>query len=266
MEYSIFEIWTCFIIYSMAGWILESVYRSFCEKKLINTGFLQGPFCPIYGIGAIIMFLFLGQFKQYIFLLFIISFFVLSVWEYIVGVLLEAIFKTKYWDYSSHRFNIKGRVCLFNSIAWGILGVLFVRYIHPFVQDNLNKVEPYILNFVIYSISICFIIDTIISVVTTINIKTALERIEDLNNQIKDKLDEVKKLSNKNLKDDLTENIQMKVEVLKKRKNKLLRNLYKRANRLKNAFPDIQSSDISKILNTKIDFKKNDKDKTKEEK
>ena len=139
MENNIFNLWTYFIIYSIAGWILESVYRSYREKKIINTGFLNGPLCPIYGIGAIIMFLFLRQFSNNIIILFTVSLIGMSLWEYLVGYLLEKIFKTKYWDYSDHKINIKGRVCLSNSICWGILGVIFVKYIHPFVKSNNFK-------------------------------------------------------------------------------------------------------------------------------
>ena len=140
METNLFNLWTYFIIYSICGWILESVYRSFREKKIINTGFLNGPMCPIYGIGAIIMILFLGKFSKNIIVLFLVSFIVLSIWEYIVGVYLEKTFKTKYWDYSDHKINIKGRVCLSNSICWGILGVLFIKYISFYQARNIfNK-------------------------------------------------------------------------------------------------------------------------------
>lgn len=260
MECTIFNIWTYFIIYSIAGWALESVYRSFCEKKFINTGFLNGPFCPIYGIGAIIMILFLEQFKDNVLILFGISFFVLSLWEYVVGVLLEKIFKTKYWDYSDHKINIKGRVCLFNSICWGVLGVLFIKYIHPYVENNIELINPYILKTIIYIITIIFLIDTIISIVSIKNIKTALQKIEELNNQIKDKLEEVKNINSKNLKVDIAESLQDKIDILKKQKNRLFKRLYRRVYRLKKAFPDIQTKEITEILNRKIELIKKDKD------
>lgn len=261
MEYTILNLWTYFIIYSIAGWCLESVYRSFCEKKLINTGFLNGPFCPIYGIGAIIMLLFLKQFKENIVILFIISFLVLSIWEYAVGVLLEKIFKTKYWDYSDHKINIKGRVCLFNSISWGILGVIFTRYIHPYIENNLGMLNINVLKIVMYIISIIFVIDAIVSIVKTKNIKTALQKVEELNDQIKEKLEEIKKLSNKNLKNDIVENMQDKIDVLRKKKNRLFRRLYKRVYRLKKAFPDIQSKEITEILSRKIELIKKEKNR-----
>ena len=97
----LFELITYFIIYSFLGWLIESVYKSIFEKKIINSGFLHGPFCPIYGMGAIIMYLILQDFKGNPLVIFILGFVVLSIWEYIVGVLLEKLFKTQYWDYST---------------------------------------------------------------------------------------------------------------------------------------------------------------------
>jgi len=109
-----------FFLYSIIGWILESVYKSVLDKKMINSGFLYGPYCPIYGFGAVIMLLFLNKFENNIFLLFLTAFIILTIWEYIVGIFLEKVYHTKYWDYSTYRFNIKGRVCLLNSFYWGI--------------------------------------------------------------------------------------------------------------------------------------------------
>lgn len=264
MDYTLFNLFVYFMFYSIAGWVLESVYRSFCEKRFVNTGFLNGPFCPIYGIGTIIMLLFLKDFQKNVILLFIISFLMLSAWEYVVGVLLEKIFKTRYWDYSDHKINIKGRVCLFNSVCWGIIGVLFIKYIHPFIEKKMELVNPFILKNVVLVITILFVIDTIISIVSTINIKIALQKIEELNNQIKEKLDEVKTLTNKEIKTELVDGIQNKIDILKKKKNRLFRRLYKRVYRLKKAFPDLQSNEITEVLSKKIEFIK--KDKTKEEK
>ena len=130
-----------FIIYSFFGWVMESVLKTYLQKKPVNSGFLYGPFCPIYGFGAIFMFLFLQGFKDSIILLFIIAFFSLSIWEYIVGWLLEKIFHTKYWDYSDHKINFQGRICLTNSIFWGLLGILFVKYLHPFIQKIMEQID-----------------------------------------------------------------------------------------------------------------------------
>ena len=188
MEFNLLEILTYFLVYSILGWIMESIVRSISEKKLINTGFLKGPYCPIYGIGAIIMFSFLESFKNSVIVLFIISFIVLTLWEYLVGVLLEKLFHTKYWDYSNNKFNFQGRICLMNSIFWGILGVVFVKYIHPLIESLIEKIDFRILIFVYSILGIVILVDAISSIIKVKNIKVTLEKIEKLNDEIKEKL------------------------------------------------------------------------------
>ncbi len=251
------ELITYFMIYSFLGWIMESVFRSICEKKLINTGFLRGPFCPIYGFGATIMFLFLDQFENKPILLFCIAIIVLTVWEYIVGVILETLFHTKYWDYSDHKFNFQGRICLTNSICWGILGVLFVKYIHPFVQGIIAKIDINLLNYVMAIFFMVFLADMITTIIHVKNIKTTLEKVENINKEIKEKLKEIKALKKeKEDKITTTENIQQLVESLKKKRNKTILRLYKNVYRLKKAFPAINTKEITEVLNQKIESRK----------
>lgn len=257
MNINLLEIITYFILYSFLGWIMESVVRSFCEKKLINTGFLKGPFCPIYGIGSIIMILFLNQFQDRPILLFCIAIIILSAWEYIVGVLLEKIFNTKYWDYSDHKINFQGRICLTNSICWGVLGVLFVKYIHPFIQQIIAKIDTSLLNYIIAVLFFVFLVDTITSIIHVKNMKATLEKIENINKEIKEKLKEIKAAKKeKEEKNIATENIQQMVEKLKKKRNKIILRLYKNVYRLKKAFPTINTNEITEILNQKIELRK----------
>lgn len=257
MNINLFEIITYFIIYSFLGWVMESCVRSICERKLINTGFLKGPFCPIYGIGAIIMFLFLEGFENKPILLFCIAIIILTAWEYLVGVLLEHIFNTKYWDYSNHKFNFQGRICLTNSICWGILGVLFVKYIHPFVQDIIAKIDGNLLNYLIAILFVIFLVDTVTSIINVKNIKVTLEKIENINKEIKEKLKDIKALKKeKEEKTITTENIQQIIENLKKKRNKTILRLYKNVYRLKKAFPAINTSEITEVLNQKIEMRK----------
>lgn len=253
MAIQILELATYFIIYSFLGWILESIFRSFCEKKIINTGFLRGPICPIYGCGAIIMILFLKNFSNSKILLFIMSIIFLSLWEYIVGVILEKLFKTKYWDYSDHKFNYKGRICLTNSIAWGFLGVFFIDFIHPFIVNLLKNVNIIYLKIIVPILLIIILTDAIISIIKTKNIKSTLEKVEKLNEQIKEKLAEIKKQNQE--RNATSENLQLLIDKINKRKNRELRRLYKRVYRLKKAFPTIDSKDIRDILNKKLEFK-----------
>lgn len=260
MKEIISELLTYFIIYSFLGWIMESIFRSIIEKRIINTGFLIGPICPIYGFGACIMFLFLGNLKDNIILLFLISCTLLTLWEYIVGVLLEKIFNTKYWDYSDHKFNFQGRICLTNSIYWGILGILFIKFIQPFVQNMLGRIDSKLLNFIIMIASITFIVDIIVSIIKVKNIKVNLEKVEKLNKEIKEKLKEVKlkaKETNQDIeKLEVVENLQKLVDKLKKQRNKTIIRLYKNVYRLKRAFPAIDTKEFREILNKKIEINK----------
>lgn len=267
MGEELFALLTYFIIYSFLGWVMESVFRSIIEKKIINTGFLKGPICPIYGIGAIIMFSFLDMFENNVFLLFLISLIALTIWEYLVGVLLEKIFHTKYWDYSDHKFNFQGRICLTNSICWGVLGVVFIKFIHPFIQRLIAPIDKTLLYYIIGIISIVVFVDFIVTVIKVKNIKITLEKIEELNKEIKEKLKELKiatKEAEKNLeKIVVTENIQKLVEKLKKRRDKTILRLYKNVYRLKRAFPAIDTKEITEVLNKKIDALKITKNKPK---
>lgn len=259
MGNSLLYILTYFVIYSFLGWVLESVVRTVCERKIINTGFLIGPFCPIYGFGAIIMLLFLNTFENNSILLFFIAFVVLSLWEYLVGVLLEKVFSTKYWDYSNHKFNYKGRICLTNSIAWGILGVLFIKYIHPFIENIIGYIDPTYLAIATTIVIVIILIDAIINVVKVKNITSTLAKIEDINEQIKQKLSELKDKE----KTSANENLQNLINNLKTRRDRTIRKLYKRAYRLKKAFPAIDTKEFTEILNKKIEInlKKTKKEK-----
>ena len=259
MNNNILNLATYFILYSFLGWILESIFRSICEKKLINTGFLRGPFCPIYGIGSIIMILCLKRFENSLVVVFCLSVIILTAWEYIVGVILEKLFQTKYWDYSDHKFNFQGRICLTNSIYWGILGILFIKYIHPFMQSIITKIDTGLLNYIIAIFFIVFLADTITSIINVKNMKTTLERIENINKEIKEKLKELRALKRNKEPKNTTENIQHMVETLKNKRNKTILHLYKNVRRLKKAFPAINTKEITEILNQKINIKKKPK-------
>ena len=259
MDNTFFHLVAYFVIYSFLGWLLESIVRTICEKRMINTGFLIGPFCPIYGFGAIIMLLFLNGLRNNIILLFAISIIVLTLWEYIVGALLETLFHTKYWDYSDHKFNYKGRICLTNSIAWGILGVAFINYIHPFITQILSYVDFMYVAIIASIIALILLIDAIISIIKVKNIKSTLDKIEEINEQIKQKLLELKD------KEKVTANdtVQNLINNLKARRDRTMKHLYRRAYRLKKAFPAIDTKEFTEILNKKIEFKHR---KTKKEK
>ncbi len=270
---TIFYLGAYVILYSFAGWVLESVSKTIEQRKFVNSGFLYGPFCPIYGFGALIMLLGLNFLKEKPILLFIAAFFLLSIWEYLVGVFLEKVFKTKYWDYSHLKWNFQGRVCLKNSLFWGILGVLFVCCIHPFIEHYIKMVPFSILVYTDIILAIAILVDLIFSVIAVTNFGTMLTKINELGENIKDKVKELKELKDKNKQKVATiekssiENIESIIQELKTKEAKLKIRIYKQANRLKKAFPSMKSEAITNFLNQKIDIpklKRNSKKKNKE--
>ena len=257
METNLLNLVTYFFIYSFLGWVLESIYKTILLKKTVNSGFLFGPFCPIYGVGAIIMCLFLEEVSYSPFVTFCLGFVVLSFWEYIVGALLEKVFHTKYWDYSNKKFNLQGRVCLINSIFWGILGVMFIDIIHPFIQEEITKVNQNIILYIDIILMITIIIDVAVSIKIGLSIPDKLRSVEELNERIKEKIEEIK-LKGKEI-EFKNESVQLVLEELKQRRNKIIRRSYRYINRLKKAFPTMKSEQISKLLNQKIEFFRKEK-------
>ena len=261
MDINIFKLLLYFIIYSFFGWILESVFKTIVSKKMVNSGFLHGPFCPIYGIGAIIMYLGLSTFKNYPVLVFILGFLILSIWEYIVGWGLEKAFNTKYWDYSKNKFNIKGRVCLMNSIFWGVLGIIFIYIIHPFIEEKITYIPPGILLYIIIIAYAYLSIDAITSIIKVKNITIKVEKIHEIGETIKEKLEKLEKL--KELGEDIKQNnidtLQKAIDDLKLKQNKLKIKLYRHIYRLKNAFPSMKSDIITGILKEKVKILKRNK-------
>lgn len=148
-----------FAIYSFAGWCVEVLYYFKNERRFVNRGFLYGPFCPIYGFGAVSLVVFLDSYKNNIFTLFFLAVLLTSILEYFTGLFLEKTFKTKWWDYTEDPFNIHGRVCLLYSLMWGVGEVIIIRLIHP-ILNNLVMDIPGILGDIVLSLIIVyFIID-----------------------------------------------------------------------------------------------------------
>ena len=123
-----------FFLYCVLGWCFESTVVSVKQRHFVNRGFLRGPMLPIYGFGAVILLHVSLPLYDKPVALFLASMVAATVFEYIVGVIMEKLFKVKYWDYSTHRFQFQGRICLQSSLCWGFLGLILVRCIHRPVE------------------------------------------------------------------------------------------------------------------------------------
>ena len=140
--FSIWRLIAYFIIYSVLGFIIETIFGA-VTKGVIESrkSFLYGPFCAIYGLGAVVMILCLQPFKKNNNTLFWGGFVVGSIIEYLVSLIGELIFHVIWWDYSDMPLNINGRVCVYFSIFWGLLGIYLVSYINPKIDKLINFIK-----------------------------------------------------------------------------------------------------------------------------
>lgn len=128
-----------FLLYSFIGWLLETSYGFIVLGHFTKRGFLFGPLCPIYGWGAVILISILNKYKSNSLKLFFYSAIIFSVFEYIAGFALDALFAARWWDYTNDFMNLNGRISIFYSFAWGIIAIIFINHIHPFIEKHLKK-------------------------------------------------------------------------------------------------------------------------------
>ena len=228
---------------------MESVYKTIIVRKPVNSGFLYGPFCPMYGIGAVIMLL-ASKISNNILIIFLMAVTIFTVWEYVVAVILEKLFKTKYWDYSNIRFNFQGRICLKNSIYWGILGVILVLIIQPCIEKLLNLIPDNILLYINIVLSIAILVDTSITIFKIMFIDKKIRQVFELGDMIKEKVSELK--NTEGIEKVYKENLQKIVKELKEKQELLKFKTYKHIVRLKKAFPEMHSENLAKFMKQKI--------------
>lgn len=176
-----------YFIYSIIGWFLEVGLAFYEHKKFVNRGFLIGPYCPIYGVGCLLLTILLSKYINEPGVIFAFSIFICATLEYLTSYLMEKIFKLRWWDYSNMKFNINGRICLETLIPFGIIGVLVVKYISPFLINTVNSINfnvLVIINIIILSI---LITDILISFNVVFNLKNVTRNLN------KDSTGEIKK-------------------------------------------------------------------------
>ena len=175
---SIWRILTYFIIYSIAGYIIETLFGLFTKGMLESRkGFLYGPFCPIYGVGAVAMILGLQYFKKNNYTLFFGGFLVGSIVEYIISYLGEVIFKVNWWDYSNNFLNINGRICFTFSLFWGLLALYLIRHFNPIIDKLIDKVKAKVsINYLKVLVIVGIIFLVIDGILTAFALKLFFER------------------------------------------------------------------------------------------
>ncbi len=172
-----------FFFYSAFGWTLEVGYCYIKKKRFINRGFLHGPLCPIYGVGALSMLLTLSWCKNLGWAGPVVAFFlgilVCDIVEYLTSYIMEKLFDKRWWNYSKKKYNLHGRICLEHSCYWGVGSVLMVYVLHPLGAENLSELISDKVKVILFAIiMIIFIVDLIATVIKTLKAKKEKQKLE----------------------------------------------------------------------------------------
>ena len=191
ISYTLYELLLIFFTYAFLGWCSEVAFATLKTGGFVNRGFLNGPICPIYGFGMVIVVLCLTPLTRSWPLLFFGSMVLTTALEFFTGWVLETLFHTKWWDYTGRKFNIKGYVCLEFSILWGLACVLIMRVLHPDILSLLRRI-PYKAGLVILTACILLgVIDLAATVSAIRGLQKRLKRLTALAEGMHDISDEL---------------------------------------------------------------------------
>ncbi len=179
-----------YFLYSALGWTVESTYRSLGEtyrarkttkeKKIINSGFLNGPLCPIYGAGAMVFEILLTPFKKHWWAVLLLGMVFADIVEYVTSVLMEKLFHARWWDYSDEFMNLNGRICLKHTIYWAVFSLVYVYMVAPIYDYLISFVPQNIRNIALIVIFVIFIIDLYFTVMAALNLQKIVKKMEGL--------------------------------------------------------------------------------------
>ena len=192
---TMYEILWYFMIYSVIGWMIEVSYHAITLGKVVNRGFLNGPLCPVYGSGVLMVLFVLYAINRlfnlntnigtaHTFMLFIIGITFATLVEFIAGFLLDKIFHARWWDYSDRRFNLNGYICLEFSIIWGLAIAFVLRIIQPSFEGFVTIIPKFIGIIILIIVYLTFLSDVVITILTVLKLNKELEKMEELQKSI----------------------------------------------------------------------------------
>ena len=247
-----------FFVYGFLGWCTEVIFAAFKQHRFVNRGFLNGPICPIYGVGVTLVIACLEAFQSNLLLLYISSVILVTVLEGVTGWAMDKLFHNKWWDYSKLPFNIGGDVCLLFSLIWGVACVFIVYFVHPLIHQVLSLI-PHTAGIALIAIlGIALLSDIIVTTSAIVKFNQYLERLKHItdelhaiSNQIGSELYQnvmhvldMQESSRQKLDDvklEVSEEIRMQIVELKTRAQNLGEKVPKPARRLLKAFPKLES-------------------------
>jgi uncharacterized membrane protein len=231
----------------MLGWISEVLFHLYTEKKLINRGFLNGPWCPIYGTGAITIIIALDKLPHSPILLFFSGALLASLIELVTGMILERAFGNRWWDYSDDKFNIKGYISLKFSIMWGIATIILIEFIQPIIELFLSKFSLTSLVIIHNIVLIAFVADLTLTISSLIELKNILMELKNIASE----------LSPHKIQDELLNNRIMNLAARVKNRQIYLMKIYPKLTKDKLENLINQIIDIKQKIYEKVDDQKN---------
>ncbi|MDD6492836.1 MAG: hypothetical protein PUG54_11585 [Firmicutes bacterium] len=229
-HYTIIQWLFFFYFYCFFGWVFETTFVSVKSRKFVNRGFMRGPFLPIYGSGAIMMLVVSMPFQNNIFLTYIAGCIGATALELVTGVVMEALFKVRYWDYSDQKFNYKGHICLSSTIAWGFLTILMTEFLHKGVEKIVMAIPMPVLSIATIIITVCIVSDFTLSFKAALDLRdvlVGLEKAKDEMERIQKRLDVLIAVANDEIEtrkqerslrmDELMDSLEGKFDAVKER-------------------------------------------------
>ena len=187
MSTTAYDLCFFFIVYSVAGWIVEVIFHAVVKGKIVNRGFLNGPVCPVYGFGMILVLLIYNMVgSDNTFIVFLEGVIFTTLIELIAGFILDKFFHARWWDYSSMPLNLNGYICAGFSLIWGLAVVFVIKQVHVFIYNVTSGLIPEHIGWpilaVLYAI---FILDTTVTVLTLIGLNKKLDELDHISASIK---------------------------------------------------------------------------------
>lgn len=186
LDLNILTFFLVFYIYCFMGWCFESLYVSAKTKKWVNRGFMKGPFLPIYGCGAVIILFSTIPVMSSPVLVYILSFIAATVLELATGMVMEKLFKVKYWDYSGNFMNYKGYICIKSSITWGFMGMLVTYIINEPVAKFIDSLNVWISALIVVILTVIFVFDFVKSFKAAYDMREIIMSSARLMNDLKE--------------------------------------------------------------------------------
>lgn len=230
-----------FFVYAILGWLMEVIVGVIYRKKLVNRGFMIGPYCPIYGFGGTLITLILSNYSDNPIVLFCVAIVICGLLEYFTSYVMEKIFNARWWDYSQKKYNINGRVCLETIIPFGLLGCLIIYAINPIAISLINNIPMNLREIIAIILVSVFVFDFVVSYFVISKIKKTFRQYN---------------------KDNTSDNTE---EITKKVKDEIMGSKDVFGKRLLDAFPKFSIEDVKKKIKEKTEQVKENVSKVKDE-